>query len=120
MPTKLDYKRVAVVQTTGATATSCGTYVMPDETTAFFMARVAAHGATNSAGYMVAATYKRQAAAAPAQVGATTAIATHEDDATWGGAAFGVVSNTVQLQVTGLAATTIDWLVILEVAVYTP
>lgn len=59
------------------------------------------------AGFLLAGTFRRNDGVL-VQVGATTAIATHRDNAAWT-AAFAVSGHHIQVVVTGVAAVPIDW-----------
>lgn len=100
------------VTTTDATVTSALSVPMGNDTVTLFQvwAVGVSSGGTNGAGYSVYATYKKDGAAAPAIVGAFPENAHwKESDSTWGGITFNVSTPSVNIQVTGKAATTINW-----------
>lgn len=100
------------VQTTNATPLAIGTRTLPDASVAIVSAhvtaRVAATGA--SAGYTLRAVVKRHAGGVATLVGSVTQSNVNEDAGISSANATIVVSgNAWAVQVTGIAATTIDW-----------
>lgn len=63
---------------------------------------------TEAAGYRRTATFRTSAAGVITQVGATTAVATHEDDSTWD-VGFTVVGTNINVVVTGNPGKIINW-----------
>lgn len=71
---------------------------------------------TEAAGYRRVATFRSSAAGVVTQVGSTTAVATHEDDATWD-VAFAISGTNVNIVVTGNPGKIINWRADTEVQV---
>lgn len=63
---------------------------------------------TEAGGYRRTATFRSSAAGVVTQVGTTTAVATHEDDATWE-VSFTVTGTNVNVVVTGNPGKIINW-----------
>ena len=114
--TDKDDKRV---QTADAVATTIWSYTLPANTVAYVFVKIEARRASDGAGsvYSYSGAAKRVAGVA-VQIGGTSGFSRHEDFVV--SAAFGVSGNDVILQVTGIAATTIDWRARLEIEYYTP
>jgi len=100
--------------TTDATVTTIATVAVPASTTSLIEARVVARrtggsagAADDGAGYLVAATFKG-ASGTVAQIGSTTAVATHESQAAWN-VSFTVSGGNALLQVTGAANNNVTW-----------
>ncbi len=97
--------------TANATATTAFAIAIAASTTLSCVARwkgrdVAGNEALRESRFVV----RRVASAAPAQWGSTVDnFASTKDDGTWGTPGFVFVSNTLALQVTGKAATSITW-----------
>ena len=124
MATKLWDRKVATVQTTDATKTTVLTYAVPDETVLHIFAHPGGmvNGGGNSAFYEVIAAFKRTGGGNVAQVGSTLlrgAAGGLEDDMNWT-ADIEASGTNVIVTVTGVAATTIDWICMAELYVYTP
>lgn len=83
---------------------------VPADSTLTVLLQVDGHRDSNGdgGGYVRAATFKRIASGNVVQVGATTSIATHEDDAAWD-VAFTVSLGNVLVSVVGVAAQPIQW-----------
>lgn len=98
------------VQTTDATVTTVATLATQTDKSYIVTATVVCKqpSGSKSAGYIRAGTFINNAGSL-SQVGATTAIATHETDAAWDCELF-VTGTTIGCRVTGAAAVTIDWL----------
>jgi hypothetical protein len=98
------------ITTTNATATSIANIPLIDATINLIQVVVLGvkTDGTDRATYNLSATYYRTAAGTPTQVGATYNSDQQESNAAWN-AAFAVSGNTVQVKVTGVAATTINW-----------
>ena len=99
------------VQTTNATPTTLSTIVLADDTTYVIEARIVARdtGGTKRASYVRTVMAHRQSAGSATLGGAgIEADFTDETTAAWD-ATFVVSGNNVLVQVTGEAATTIDW-----------
>lgn len=110
------------VQTTDATVTTLVSYTMADNTTAIFEARVTADqnaGATSS-GFIRQSVYKRTGAGIATIVGAAVLTLTAEDNAATDCIIDTDGANTVRVRITGIAATTMDWMGRLTVDLYTP
>jgi hypothetical protein len=107
---------VVSVQTTGNTATALTTVTLGEDDVisikALVVATDAADGGTNNAGYMVHATARRDGGTA-ALIGTPTAIATNEGTGTMD-CTFDCSGSTIRLMVTGVAATTINWVATLD------
>lgn len=99
----------AVVPTTNATVTTVDSFNPTNDRVVFVIAKVFARRSTGAqgAGYTLCATF-RDSAGVVTQIGATTAIATHEDDATWN-ATLDTDGTLIRVRVTGVAAVNIDW-----------
>jgi hypothetical protein len=98
------------VTTTNATVTTIANYLLKDARVYHFhvlCAGVKSDG-TQRASYEFLGTFYRTAAGAAVQQGATTMLHSVESDAAWD-VAFAIATNTVQVRVTGVAATTIKW-----------
>jgi len=118
----MEYHLSATVQTTDATVTTCGSYTLPDETVALIEARVVGRLSTGTAaGYIRVGTFQQETAGTTVQVGLlnVTNLYGAEDTATWD-ATLDISGAAVRVRVTGVAATTIDWLAIIDVVQYTP
>lgn len=96
-------------QTTDATQKTLGTYTPADATAINVKVQVVGRKSDGSqaAGYLLEATFRRSGSTTT-QVGSTTAVATHEDDASWD-ATLDASGTDVRVRVTGKASTTIDW-----------
>lgn len=103
------FTRSGAIQTTNATATTIATLAVADN--AAFVIEVSAIGrdtATATRAWVTrTALYQRQAAGAPVAVGTTAG--TSILGGAWGAVSFLVSGNNVLVQVTGAAATTINW-----------
>jgi hypothetical protein len=102
------------VATTNATVTTLQSITIPASTTVQIHARVTARRtggtagtAEDGAGYTIIGTFKNVAAAA-VQIGATTAVSTHESQAAWD-CAFDVTAATARIRVTGAADNNVTW-----------
>lgn len=91
------------------TPAPCGTYTPADGETVIVTVMVAARQRSGlmSAGYLIAGTFERSGATT-SQVGATTALATHEDDTLFN-ATFDVSAAALRVIVTGKVATDLNW-----------
>ena len=100
----------ATVQTTDATVTTCGTYTLADQKACHVSVKVVAlQTATNGAGYVLEATFRRNGANVT-QVGATTLVIADEDvGLALGTATLDASGTSIRVRVTGVAATTISW-----------
>ena len=98
------------LQTVDGAANIIGTFpILPSKAYTFDVVALALRDLlTEAAGYRITATFRSSAAGVVTQVGATTAVATHEDDATWG-VAFTVVGTNVNVVVTGNPGKIINW-----------
>jgi hypothetical protein len=102
------------VATTDATVTTLQSITIPTTTTVQIHARVTARRtggasgtAEDGAGYTIIATFKNVAGTAT-QIGATTAVSTHESQAAWD-CAFDVTAATARIRVTGAAGNNVTW-----------
>jgi hypothetical protein len=97
------------VQTSDATPTNVLTYTPADGKCVMIHGMVSGRKSDGSqgAGYAVMGAFRRSGATVT-QVGDTTMMGQCEDDTDWD-VDFAISSTTIQLQVTGKAATTIDW-----------
>lgn len=100
---------VGGVKTTDATPTTVLTWTPTSDTTESVLLQVAGKrvGIASGAGYGVGFTVRRQDGTT-ALIGSATALWTHEDDPAWA-VTVTVVSPAVVIQVTGAAATSIEW-----------
>jgi hypothetical protein len=98
------------VQTTDATVTTLLSFTPTADRTVVVKALIAGRRSDDAAagGYEVTATFRVTSGAAVTQVGATTAVATHEDDGTWA-ATLDTDGSLIRIRVTGVAGTTIRW-----------
>ena len=112
----LVFRKTAEIQTTDATQTTVDGFVLLDENTYHLKARVVGVKSDGSerASYEIDATAYRTGAGVATLQGSVTSLHTQESDATWD-ATFTVNSNSVRVSVTGVAATTIEWVCVLEV-----
>jgi len=103
---------VTEVQTTDATATNCTTMTLATDQIVNIMANVVGMQSTlaNQAGYHLIGTFHNAGGGGATQVGATTTAHSAESAgaAAWT-AAFSVAGAAVRIQVTGAAATTVNW-----------
>lgn len=102
------------VATTDATVTTLHTITIPASTTVMLNAFVTARRtggssgtAEDGAGYNIRATFKNVAGTAT-QIGATTVVNSHEDQAGWD-ATFDVTAGTARVRVTGATNNNITW-----------
>ncbi len=102
------------VATTDATVTTLHTFTVPASTTYTIEAHVEARRtggsagtAEDGAGYGIVATFKNVAGTAT-QIGATTALYTHEDQAAWD-CVFDVTGATARVRVTGATNNNVAW-----------
>lgn len=97
------------VQTTDATVTTCGQKTPSQDGIVKVRVRVFGLRSTlaEGAGYVLEATFRRNGGVV-AQVGATTAVATHEDVAAWN-ATLDTDGTNIRCRVTGAAGVTINW-----------
>lgn len=97
-------------QTTNGTQTTAGTYTPADGKAVEVVVRVSGRKSdgTQAGGYLLSAAFRR-AGGTTTQVGTTTALATHEDDAGWD-ATLDASGTDVRVRVTGAGATNVDWL----------
>jgi len=97
------------VQTTDPTATVIQTYRPSDGSVVLIEADIVGLQDTGAlgAGYKIVGTFRRSGGTT-AQVGVTTVLVTHEDDAAWT-VDFNVSSPDVRVRVTGKAGQTINW-----------
>lgn len=105
----------AELTTTDATVTDAIIVPMGNDTTLKLEVHAVAiqSGGANSAGYVVHATFNKDGAAAPVIVGVYPENAHwKEDDTSWGGISFAIATPSIKIQVTGKAATTINWKVL--------
>ena len=113
--TKLDHVGTTfsgTVQTTNATPAVVATRTITGRSVETLQIEVAGIRGTTfveAGGYLLQATFRRGSGTAPVQVGTTTVLATHEDVAGWN-AALVLVGDDVQVQVTGVADVTINWI----------
>ena len=122
MATRTIDRTLATLQTTDATTGTCGTYTVPTSSAC----QVQAHILGRTAGAVVGTFWRHLAAQRGAGgaviVGAETAVVGDQLDA--GAAAWTAVldvsGNDVRVRVTGAAATTIEWLAVLDVVTWTP
>lgn len=106
----------STVQTTDATPTVLATATPADETLVTIRATICGlqSDGSNGVGYAIIGTFRRDGGTT-VQVGTTTAVHTAEDAAlTTALVAFNVSSPDVQVLVTGVLATTINWACVLE------
>lgn len=98
------------VQTTNATVTTILTIPLDDNTTTKVFVELAGQsdGTNTGAAYERVAAYRRNDAGAPALIGAVATPFTAEDTAGWD-ITLTLSGNNLLIQVTGAAATTIDW-----------
>ena len=96
--------------TTDATVTTLATVTLPASTTVLVEARVIARRtggtggtAEDGAGYILSATFQNAA-----QIGATTVVATHENQAGWD-ATLDYNANTARVRITGATNNNITW-----------
>mgnify|MGYP001615799724 CR=1 FL=1 len=117
-----EYRAVNVQQTVDATATAVYGFEIPEGTVVTIRVAAAAQNLSNgdSAAYYRSATFKRSVGGAASQVGTTTSTMTSEDAgaAAWD-CTLTLSSDTININVIGVAATTIDWICNTEVALYT-
>ncbi len=107
--------------TSNATPTVIAAFTLPDNTVAIVTSRaVGRNGGTGSCGsFMNAATVRRHSGGGATLEGSVTSL--HAGTGMGGGSATLVVSsNDIQLQVTGIGSTTINWLGWLDVWFFTP
>lgn len=97
----------ATVQTADATVTTIITLTMRDNASVQVGVRTAGFNATTSASYYRVAAF-RSVAGTVTQIGPTTAVSTGEDNAAMD-CTVSTTANTIIVQVTGIAATTINW-----------
>lgn len=123
MATKAFEQKLATVQTTDGTTTTCGTYTLPTATviniTAFIEAYSSAAG--DAKVFQVTGGIERIAGGAVI-LGSILNLITAQGTAgatTWT-ATMDVSGNDVRVRVTGAVATTVDWMARLEIDVYTP
>lgn len=111
----------ATVQTTNATPTQIWTFDMPQESACAIHAEIFALTNTISSGTYVqkAASFYRNGAAAAAQIGSTTTIAEQETSGSYD-TAISLSSNTIQVVITGLVGSTVDWLVNVKATIRQP
>jgi hypothetical protein len=106
----------ATVQTTNATATTIITYsgLSVNDRAVQVLVKVTGlkDNFTEAAGYYFTGTFRRTGGTIT-QVGSTLMIAQNEDTASWG-ATLAVSGTDILVQVTGVAATNIDWQAVLE------
>jgi hypothetical protein len=102
------------VATTDATVTTLQSITIPASTTVQIHARVTARRtggasgtAEDGAGYTIIGTFKNVAGTAT-QIGATTALSTHESQAAWD-CVFDVTAATARIRVTGAASNNVTW-----------
>lgn len=110
--TKLDgygESLTGTAQTTNATTGTLATHTPTDSTVVTIHAVVSArkNDGTQGAGYTLMGTFRRSGGTTT-QIGSTTILAAVEDDAAWD-ASFATSGADVQVRMTGVAATTIDW-----------
>lgn len=102
------------VQTSDATQTTCGVVTLPDECYAQFLVRVVARTTGGvRAEYVRWYSAGREAGAGAAAVAGNTSTRLVEDIAAWD-CLMDVSGNDMRVRVTGAAATTIDWLVMID------
>lgn len=123
MATKKHDMMAGTLRTTDATPGTIITYTMPDNTVAQFILHVVADlsGGTDCAGYVRRFVYKRQAAGSATIVGTvdSAVFPDKEDDNRWD-VTITTSTNDILMQVTGVAAITIDWFAYVEIVLYTP
>jgi hypothetical protein len=97
------------VQTTTASTTTAASFTPPDSTVSVLDVTVSGRKSdgTQGAGYRLAGTFRRSGGTVT-QIGSTSVLSTQEDDSAWD-AAFNISGTSIQVSVTGVAATTIDW-----------
>jgi hypothetical protein len=110
------------VQTTNASQTTVVSYQLPDDTIATLRATVVARdGATgNSAGYERVLRAKRHGGGAATIVGSVKKPFDDDQDTAAWDVTMDVTDNSVRVQVTGAAATMIEWFASVEVVLLTP
>jgi len=113
--THADLQR-GTVQTTNATPTTIITYsgLSANDRSVQIVVRMTGlkNNYTEAAGYYLAGTFRRTGGTIT-QVGSTSMLSQNEDTASWD-ATFTVSGTDILVQVTGVAATTIDWKAVLE------
>lgn len=99
------------IQTTGASATTLWSRTLPTSSVLHVRAEIVGIKSDGSdrARYVREFTYYRASGNATLADTDYAPIPDYESDATWGGPALAVATGTVSLQVTGKAATTINW-----------
>jgi hypothetical protein len=99
------------VATADATVTTVLSEGFTGDYSQHVLAQVAADqtGGANSAGYLLSATIKRAGGGLAVLVGATAALATHEDVAAWAATLDVDGATSWRIRVTGAAATNIVW-----------
>jgi hypothetical protein len=107
------------VTTTGNTATNIYRVTLPTNTVAWIEATViGTEAGTHRAVYKIGGLFHNLAGTAT-QEGATVDLITAIESENWGGASFAPTGAIVRLQVTGLAATTINWSATVKVQLVT-
>lgn len=102
---------IASVQTTDASATTIATLAITDETTNIIHADIIGikSDGTDRAVWELTVGIYRTGAGSAALVGTTSTDYSGESDASWGTPTLTASGNNLLVQVTGKAATTIDW-----------
>lgn len=115
-------KRQARAQTIGAVTTTALSYTLPDNCVAKVTAEVVAWTADggDSAGYELVATFKRFSGGVATQVGSTTVVVAHEDDAALDVAIDTDGANDLRVRPTGVALKTYEWFVNFKVLLMKP
>lgn len=113
-----------MLSTTGAVTGTSVAFTLPASSSVNVKARIAAYESTGpaGAGFEVEACYVRGAAGGPTLIGAVLAVITGQVSTALIGSSvtFVVSSNTIALQVTGVAAKTIKWGIVIEPLIHTP
>mgnify|MGYP001559644217 FL=1 len=114
-------QEVLPLQTTDATTTTIWSYTISDNCVVYLdVVFVAFSNGVGSAGYEATATFKRDGAGAT-QVGTTASLSLMEDAAlALASITLDANSNYIRARVTGVAATTIDWLANVTMTLYLP
>lgn len=114
-------RRAKRTTTTDATVTTAYAYTLPDNCVALMEARVVVYGPADgtSAVYKLAAGAKRFSAGAATQIGTTVVIVEQEDNAALA-ATIDMNSNDMRVRVTGIALTTFEWFVTVDVTLMQP
>lgn len=109
------HSRKEIRQTTDGTSTEIWSESMPTNCAWHVEYLIQGRSSTGDAARYRESKLLKRAAAAPSVVGTTTHEAPYEDDASWDFTFTAASDGTISLAVSGVAATTIDWVAVVSV-----